>query len=116
MSPEPDVSVRHLFPRKDRCLILGSDGLWNMLTPAEACLTVQLVEKEVEKKIVSDPVSFDSWLSEHFSVNSQGLLYSIDIDYGNDFNVCGYFKSLTLSTTKAGNMVKIMHTIIINMC
>ncbi|XP_064612423.1 uncharacterized protein LOC135476354 [Liolophura sinensis] len=64
VSPEPDVSVRHLFPRKDRCLILGSDGLWNMLTPAEACLTVQLVEKEVEKKIVSDPsVELNHWVN-----------------------------------------------------
>lgn len=36
MSPEPDTSVVTLDPRKHRYIILGSDGLWNMVPPQEA--------------------------------------------------------------------------------
>ncbi|XP_041668001.1 protein phosphatase 1D-like [Cheilinus undulatus] len=36
VSPEPDTSVVILDPRKHRYIILGSDGLWNMVPPQEA--------------------------------------------------------------------------------
>ncbi|XP_039986596.1 protein phosphatase, Mg2+/Mn2+ dependent, 1Da isoform X3 [Xiphias gladius] len=36
VSPEPDTSVVTLDPRKHRYVILGSDGLWNMVPPQEA--------------------------------------------------------------------------------
>ncbi|XP_038549639.1 protein phosphatase, Mg2+/Mn2+ dependent, 1Da [Micropterus salmoides] len=36
VSPEPDTSVVTLDPRKHRYIILGSDGLWNMMPPQEA--------------------------------------------------------------------------------
>lgn len=36
VSPEPDTSVVTLDPRKHRYIILGSDGLWNMVPPQEA--------------------------------------------------------------------------------
>lgn len=36
VSPEPDTSVLILDPRKHRYIILGSDGLWNMVPPQEA--------------------------------------------------------------------------------
>lgn len=36
VSPEPDTSVVTLNPRKHRYIILGSDGLWNMVPPQEA--------------------------------------------------------------------------------
>lgn len=35
VSPEPDTSVVTLDPRKHRYIILGSDGLWNMVPPQE---------------------------------------------------------------------------------
>ncbi|KAK5869060.1 hypothetical protein PBY51_010021 [Eleginops maclovinus] len=36
VSPEPDTSVVILDPRKHRYIILGSDGLWNMVPPQDA--------------------------------------------------------------------------------
>ncbi|KAM3850357.1 protein phosphatase, Mg2+/Mn2+ dependent, 1Db [Diretmus argenteus] len=36
VSPEPDTSVVTLDPRKHRYIILGSDGLWNMVPPQDA--------------------------------------------------------------------------------
>ncbi|XP_029373206.1 protein phosphatase, Mg2+/Mn2+ dependent, 1Da [Echeneis naucrates] len=36
VSPEPDTSVVTLDPKKHRYIILGSDGLWNMVPPQEA--------------------------------------------------------------------------------
>ncbi|XP_071478018.1 protein phosphatase 1D-like [Diadema antillarum] len=42
VSPEPDVSHHIIDPDRERFLVLGSDGLWNMVT-SEA--SVQIVEK-----------------------------------------------------------------------
>lgn len=36
VSPEPDTSVVTLDPKKHRYIVLGSDGLWNMVPPQEA--------------------------------------------------------------------------------
>ncbi|XP_056139190.1 protein phosphatase 1D-like [Lampris incognitus] len=36
VSPEPDTSVVILDPSKHRYIILGSDGLWNMVAPQDA--------------------------------------------------------------------------------
>ncbi|KAG7279751.1 hypothetical protein CRUP_021367, partial [Coryphaenoides rupestris] len=36
VSPEPDTSVVTLDPKKHRYIILGSDGLWNMVPPQDA--------------------------------------------------------------------------------
>ncbi|XP_006641118.2 protein phosphatase 1D [Lepisosteus oculatus] len=36
VSPEPDTSVLTLDPRQHRYIILGSDGLWNMVPPQDA--------------------------------------------------------------------------------
>lgn len=36
VSPEPDLSVIKIDPDKHRCIILASDGLWNMITPENA--------------------------------------------------------------------------------
>jgi protein phosphatase 1D len=35
VSPEPDTYVYPIDITKHRCLILGTDGAWNMLTPAQ---------------------------------------------------------------------------------
>ncbi|KAL3857682.1 hypothetical protein ACJMK2_012324 [Sinanodonta woodiana] len=64
VSPEPDVSVHELKPGRDRCLIIGSDGLWNMVTPEEAVSLVVDLEYQFEYKIIHDmsvPVSY--WIN-----------------------------------------------------
>ncbi|KAK3598987.1 hypothetical protein CHS0354_024663 [Potamilus streckersoni] len=64
VSPEPDVSVHELKPGRDRCLIIGSDGLWNMVTSEEAVSLVVDLEYQFEYKIIHDmsvPVSY--WIN-----------------------------------------------------
>ena len=56
VSPDPDVAVLPLDPSKHRCLILASDGLWNMLTPEETVHMVMDLENQFEQKIINDPV------------------------------------------------------------
>nr|XP_017090608.2 uncharacterized protein LOC108121169 isoform X1 [Drosophila bipectinata] len=43
VSPDPDVKVVKIDPSTFRCLIFGTDGLWNVVTPQEA---VDSVRKE----------------------------------------------------------------------
>ncbi|KAM4566453.1 protein phosphatase, Mg2+/Mn2+ dependent, 1Da [Odontesthes bonariensis] len=53
VSPEPDTSVVVLDPRKHRYIILGSDGLWNMVPPQEAISMCQNNDEEMAQCGVS---------------------------------------------------------------
>nr|XP_040218611.2 uncharacterized protein LOC120947388 [Anopheles coluzzii] len=46
VSPVPDVSVIEIDPKKYRCLIFGSDGLWNVMSPKNAVDIVRNAEME----------------------------------------------------------------------
>ncbi len=58
VSPEPDVSVHKLDPKRDKCLVLASDGLWNMLKPEESIAIVSDLETQFEDRVINDPVSY----------------------------------------------------------
>ncbi|XP_075051416.1 protein phosphatase 1D [Mixophyes fleayi] len=45
VSPEPDTSVHTIDPQKHKFIILGSDGLWNMVSAHDAVLLCQEQEK-----------------------------------------------------------------------
>jgi protein phosphatase 1D len=45
VSPEPDVQVIAADPQRHRCLILGTDGLWNVMSPLTAVQIVQETEQ-----------------------------------------------------------------------
>lgn len=45
VSPEPDVDVFDVDPSKHRCLIFGTDGLWNVLSADVAISNVYGTEK-----------------------------------------------------------------------
>ncbi|XP_015681305.1 protein phosphatase 1D [Protobothrops mucrosquamatus] len=47
VSPEPDTSVHTLDPQKHKYIILGSDGLWNMIPAQEA---ISMCQDHEEKK------------------------------------------------------------------
>ncbi|XP_028662880.1 protein phosphatase, Mg2+/Mn2+ dependent, 1Db [Erpetoichthys calabaricus] len=47
VSPEPDTSVHVIDPQKHRYIILGSDGLWNMIPPQEAISMCQDHENDM---------------------------------------------------------------------
>ncbi|XP_063989011.1 protein phosphatase 1D isoform X2 [Diachasmimorpha longicaudata] len=53
VSPEPDVKVMTVDVKTHRCLIFGTDGLWNMLTPEIAVALVQRAERHNEKQFIA---------------------------------------------------------------
>lgn len=54
VSPEPDCSVIPIDTNAFRCLIFGTDGLYNMLSPQMAVHIVQQAEKHNENAALSD--------------------------------------------------------------
>ena len=47
VSPEPDVSVHTLDCSVHRCIIVASDGVWNMISASEA---VQFIERWIHQR------------------------------------------------------------------
>ncbi|XP_072273227.1 protein phosphatase 1D [Pyxicephalus adspersus] len=45
VSPEPDTSVHTIDPQKHKFIIIGSDGLWNMVSAQDAISLCQELEK-----------------------------------------------------------------------
>ncbi|CAH0549544.1 unnamed protein product [Brassicogethes aeneus] len=54
VSPDPDCSVIKIDPNSHRCLIFGTDGLYNMLSAQMAVHIVQKAEKHNEQAAMSD--------------------------------------------------------------
>ncbi|CAF0741759.1 unnamed protein product [Didymodactylos carnosus] len=52
VSPEPELAVIEINPLKHRCLILASDGLWNMMTPEDAVEIVRSCDVKTEEMIL----------------------------------------------------------------
>ena len=46
VSPEPDVNSMTIDVSRHRCLILGTDGLWNMVPPQRAVEVVQNIDRQ----------------------------------------------------------------------
>ncbi|XP_068217307.1 uncharacterized protein Pp2C1 [Palaemon carinicauda] len=57
VSPEPDVCVVPIDITRHRCLIFGTDGLWNMLTPDNSVTLAHSAEKNNEKHYLGVPTS-----------------------------------------------------------
>lgn len=57
VSPEPDLGVMTLDLKKDVCIILATDGLWNMMSGQDAVSLVQDVENENRNLIAKFGVS-----------------------------------------------------------
>ena len=57
VSPEPELTVIEIDPNKHRCLILASDGLWNMITPEVAVDIVRKCDVQTEELILKSEVS-----------------------------------------------------------
>lgn len=54
VSPEPDVNSMTIDVSRHRCLILGTDGLWNMIPPQRAVEVVQHVDRQNKMHSNSD--------------------------------------------------------------
>jgi len=60
VSPEPDLHVYDLDITKHRCLIFGTDGAWNVLSPEVAVSHVKNIENNNEKYML-DPEAGHTW-------------------------------------------------------
>lgn len=73
VSPDPDVGVLIVEPSKFRCLIFGTDGLWNMLTAETAVKLVQATEKHNENALVGGNGQPRDWLNPSKSLVDHAL-------------------------------------------
>lgn len=58
VSPEPDTMVLTLDPKRHRYIILGSDGLWNMMPPKNAVNMCYSHDKMVVGKSIWETSTF----------------------------------------------------------
>jgi len=63
VSPEPDIRVYPVDISRHRCLVLGTDGAWNMLTPQNAISTVCMAEKANEQHMLNPVEGKTSWIN-----------------------------------------------------
>lgn len=63
VSPEPDIRVYPVDISRHRCLVLGTDGAWNMLTPQNAISTVCMAEKANEQHMLNPIEGKTSWIN-----------------------------------------------------
>jgi len=63
VSPEPDIRVYPVDINRHRCLVLGTDGAWNMLTPQNAISTVCMAEKANEQHMLNPIEGKTSWIN-----------------------------------------------------
>ncbi|XP_038216108.1 probable protein phosphatase 2C 71 [Zerene cesonia] len=73
VSPDPDVGVLTIDPSKFRCLIFGTDGLWNMISPEGAVSLVQATEKHNEAVLVGGGNQPRDWLNPSKSLVDHAL-------------------------------------------
>lgn len=60
VSPEPDTMVLTLDPKRHRYVILGSDGLWNMMPPKNAVNMCYSHDKMVVGEVIEKLVALNS--------------------------------------------------------
>lgn len=60
VSPEPDTMVLTLDPKRHRYVILGSDGLWNMMPPKNAVNMCYSHDKMVVGEVIDKLVALNS--------------------------------------------------------
>ena len=69
LTVEPDVVAHRLSP-KDKFLVIGSDGLWDMMTPMQV---IRLVGEHMQGKITLSPLVLNETVDLHFSDLKRGL-------------------------------------------
>ena len=80
VSPDPDLHVYDLNILKDRCLVLATDGVWNVVTPDMAVQSVFEAERNNEQHMI-DPNAGVTW------INPSKKLVDLAIDRWNGCNL-----------------------------
>lgn len=73
VSPVPDVFSFELDPRIHKCLILATDGLWNMMKPSECVEYVRQTDRETERLVNRTMTSVKHQSAQPFVNPSQKL-------------------------------------------
>jgi len=63
VSPEPDIRVYPVDINRHRCLVLGTDGAWNMLTAQNAISTVCMAERANEQHMLNPVEGKTAWIN-----------------------------------------------------
>ena len=63
VSPEPDIRVYPVDISRHRCIVLGTDGAWNMLTPQNAISTVCMAERANEQHMLNPVEGKTAWIN-----------------------------------------------------
>lgn len=69
VSPEPDVTVHTIDINQHRCLIFGTDGLWNVMSPNSAVGVVQAAETRNEQHLLQQGSTSNNGGIPHVWVN-----------------------------------------------
>ncbi len=80
VSPDPDLHVYDLNILKDRCLILATDGAWNVLSPEMTVQGVFEAERNNEKHMIN-PTPENAW------INPSKKLVDMAVDRWNTCNL-----------------------------
>jgi len=72
VSPDPDLHVYPIDITTNRCLILGTDGCWNVLSPEITVSAVGQAEKNNEKHMI-DPTGGHTWINPSKKLVDMGV-------------------------------------------
>ncbi|KAM7346694.1 protein phosphatase 2C [Cochliomyia hominivorax] len=76
VSPDPDVKVIPINPKTFRCLIFGTDGLWNVVNAQEAVNTVrdnEVINERLMAQRGDGPQEGNQWTNPSKSLVAQAL-------------------------------------------
>ncbi|XP_075157128.1 protein phosphatase 2C [Haematobia irritans] len=76
VSPDPDVKVIPINPKTFRCLIFGTDGLWNVVSAQEAVNTVrekEIINERLQAQRGDSPHEGNQWTNPSKSLVDQAL-------------------------------------------
>uniref|UniRef100_A0A1I8NTS2 PPM-type phosphatase domain-containing protein n=1 Tax=Stomoxys calcitrans TaxID=35570 RepID=A0A1I8NTS2_STOCA len=76
VSPDPDVKVIPINPKTFRCLIFGTDGLWNVVSAQEAVNTVrekEIINERLQAQRGDCPHEGNQWTNPSKSLVDQAL-------------------------------------------
>jgi len=69
VSPEPDLCVFPMNFKTDKCIVLASDGLWNVMRPLEVMLHLQEVQEKELDRMNKDNLDHNYNNTHNFSFN-----------------------------------------------
>lgn len=72
VSPDPDLHVYPIDINTNRCLILGTDGCWNVLSPEITVSAVAQAEKNNERHMI-DPTGGHTWVNPSKKLVDMGV-------------------------------------------